>query len=459
MTFDNLFQLLFRLPVPQIVLCQIIGKLHIKFCLPCIPVVFRYGAHEKGAEHPFCLPHDYPPLLPDSLQIFRSRFRWSGRFLCFGCRILLPAFDSFFPPHHRYPFFHPLFQHPDPLQDRIQIRLHRRPAQPDQRDLHQHSFLRSIPQLAGKVGKNADIPHQRFRLKHILLFQQKIHIFPRQIQQFAGIRRRFDQKQIPHIPGKIRHKLPHLFPLEHQLLQKVNDCRHIACRHLAKHTAENFRIHRTQHIQYIIIRQRLPQIKSHTLIQETERVPQGTVRSFCNIADRLFLRLNMFFFHQFHQPRSNGIDGDPPEIIPLASRKDGNGNLMRLRGGQDENNIRRRFLQCFQECVERPRRQHMNLIDNVHFIFSLRRTIRNFLPDLPYIVHSVVGRGINLNHIHGCAVLNTSAHITLIAWIAIHRMFTVDRLGQNLCHRRLPGPTRTAEQVRVADPVGFNLIF
>ena len=146
-------------------------------------------------------------------------------------------------------------------------------------------------------------------------------------------------------------------------------------------------------------------------------------------------------------------------VSMVASRKDGNGNLMRLRGGQDENNIRRRFLQCFQECVERPRRQHMNLIDNVHFIFSLRRTIRNFLPDLPYIVHSVVGRGIDLNHIHGCAVLNTSAHITLIAWIAIHRMFTVDRLGQNLSHRRLPGPTRTAEQVRVADPVGFNLIF
>ena len=131
---------------------------------------------------------------------------------------------------------------------------------------------------------------------------------------------------------------------------------------------------------------------------------------------------------------------------------------MCLRRGQYKNHIRRWFLQCLKQGIKGSRRKHMHLIDDIHLIITLCRTIGHFLTDLTDIIHAIVGCGIDLDHIHGSSCLDCSAHLTFVAGTSIDRMLTVHCLRQNLRHRCLTGTSRPAEQIGMSDTAGIDLI-
>ncbi len=87
----------------------------------------------------------------------------------------------------------------------------------------------------------------------------------------------------------------------------------------------------------------------------------------------------------------------------------------------------------------------MHFIDDIDLVFSFRGRIGDLLPDLPDIVHAVVGRRIDLNDIHGRAGRNGPAGCTCPARISILRMLTVDRPGKDLRDGRLSGSSCPAE--------------
>ena len=80
-------------------------------------------------------------------------------------------------------------------------------------------------------------------------------------------------------------------------------------------------------------------MKRDTLIQKTQRVAHGAVRSLCDIAQRFLLYLNLFRRDQLLQPSGNSVDGYPPEIISLTPGQDRDRKLMHLRRGKDKDHI------------------------------------------------------------------------------------------------------------------------
>ena len=74
---------------------------------------------------------------------------------------------------------------------------------------------------------------------------------------------------------------------------------------------------------------------------------------------------------------------------------------MRFGSSQYKDHIFRRLLQRLEQCIERSDGEHMDLIDNVYFKAALRRPVCNFFPYLADIVHTVVGSGVDLYHVHG----------------------------------------------------------
>ncbi len=48
-----------------------------------------------------------------------------------------------------------------------------------------------------------------------------------------------------------------------------------------------------------------------------------------------------------------------------------------------------------------------------------------------HIVHTVVGRRVQLDHVENGAVLNAAAGVALVAGVSVHRVLAVDRLGEN----------------------------
>ena len=101
----------------------------------------------------------------------------------------------------------------------------------------------------------------------------------------------------------------------------------------------------------------------------------------------------------------------------------------------------------------------MNLIDNVDFVFSFRRTVFHLLTDLADIIHTIIRCRIDLDHIHGVARCDRPAGRTLSTWAAVYGMLTVDRLCKYLRNGCLTGSPGSTKQIRMSDPVCFDLIF
>ena len=127
---------------------------------------------------------------------------------------------------------------------------------------------------------------------------------------------------------------------------------HITGKHFPKELAEYLCIHGSQNVQDLIVGKYLSQIKRNTLIQKAQSISHGSVAFFCHIAHSFILRFHSFCSQKLRKPGSYGINGDPVEIVTLASGQDRDRYLMGLRGRQDKNNIGRRLFQCFQKSVE-----------------------------------------------------------------------------------------------------------
>ena len=200
-------------------------------------------------------------------------------------------------------------------------------------------------------------------------------------------------------------------------------------------------------------------MKGDTLIQETQRIPHGTIARLCHIAKCLFLHLYMLCAHQFRKPVCNGINRNPVKIISLASGKNGNGNLVGFRGGQNKNDVGRRLLQGFKQRVECSHGKHVHLVDNVHLILSFSGAVGNFLPDLADIFHTIIGCRINLDYIHRSPGGNALTDRAFPTGTSIYRMFTVHCFCKNFCNGSLSGSSCTAEKISMSYAIGFNLIF
>ena len=193
-------------------------------------------------------------------------------------------------------------------------------------------------------------------------------------------------------------------------------------------------------------------MERNALFHQTQGISGGPVRRPGYIAQRFILCLDPFFFRQVLQMGEQSLAADPPEIIPLASGQHCDRNFMDFRGRQYKNHIGRRLLQSLQQSVERSRRQHVHLVNDVYAVFAFCGRIAHLIPDLSDIIHAIIGRGVNLYHVHRRSGKNCPASRTFVAGIPIHRMFAVHCPGKNFSHCSFAGPPCSAEQVRVADP-------
>ena len=71
----------------------------------------------------------------------------------------------------------------------------------------------------------------------------------------------------------------------------------------------------------------------------------------------------------------------------------------------------------------------MNLVDNVYLIVSFCRAIGHFLADFTDVVHTVVGCGIDLDHVHRGAGLYRLTHFTFTTGASIYRVLAAEQIG------------------------------
>ena len=177
--------------------------------------------------------------------------------------------------------------------------------------------------------------------------------------------------------------------------------------------------------------------KCDELVEHGQGITQRSICFLCNHMQRLFLSLNFLLRCDVLQVRNGIWDRDAVEVEDLATRQDGGQDLVLFRRGQNEHRMGWRFLEGFQECVERSLTQHVHLIDDVHLVFPLLRGNANLIHDAADVLDFVVGRRIEFKDVER------------------HRLFltfeAVDGLGKNPGRRGLSNATRTTEEVRLSD--------
>ena len=143
-------------------------------------------------------------------------------------------------------------------------------------------------------------------------------------------------------------------------------------------------------------------------------------------------------------------NADAVEVVGLAAAEDGGEYLVLLGRGEDEDGMCGRFLQSLQEGVEGGRRQHVDLVYDVHGIpAGLGRNL-HLVHEVLDVVDPVVGGGVKLVYAVGAALFERDAGLAFSAGFEVGAWVgAVDGLGEDSRRAGLADSPRSAEQVRV----------
>ena len=196
-----------------------------------------------------------------------------------------------------------------------------------------------------------------------------------------------------------------------------------------------------------------------TAVEQGKRVahsavgePGYHVRSLLSKGDPLLLSYA-------EQPCGTVRDLNPAELEPLAAGKYRRGNLVKLRGRENEDNMRRRLLYSFQQRVERRRRKHVHLVEDIHAVLTANWRVRKLVLKLVNVADAAVAGSVQLDDISGFIVGYLAAAFALKAGISACRVLAVQRHCEYLRAGGLAGAAASGEQVCVGVlPLGY-LVF
>ena len=102
----------------------------------------------------------------------------------------------------------------------------------------------------------------------------------------------------------------------------------------------------------------------------------------------------------------------------------------------------------------------MHFVDDEHAIFAEGRGHHHLLDEGFDVLDAVVRGGVQLDDVHGVAVVESAARGTFIACFAVFAgVKTVDALGKYSCAGCFAYTSRAAEEVGMGQAVGSDSVF
>ena len=194
------------------------------------------------------------------------------------------------------------------------------------------------------------------------------------------------------------------------------------------------------------------------LVQNGERVTQSAVRETGDQVRRAFRQVEAFLARHIEQPRGDVLGRYTVEVETLAAGQDGGRKFMDFRRRQHELDVLRRLFQRLQERVERAGGKHVDFVDDVDAVFAADRREVRLVADLTDVVDTVVRGGVDLDDVEDGPGVDAFTGLAAVAGVPVHRVLTVDCLGEDLGAGRLAGTSRTGEQIGMGMPARPHLV-
>ena len=253
-------------------------------------------------------------------------------------------------------------------------------------------------------------------------------------------------------------------------LSEVGSCLHILCRpakarrHVtladkADDLCKIVRVHAAQE-PFGNLERDLPFAERDKLLKRGERVAHATLGTVRDEIERLPLELHVLAHTDSAKARYNGLGRNAAEVESLAARVDGLGHLLGIRRGQDEHHMARRLLERLQQRVERSRRQHVNLVDDIHLVPAARGRELHTADNLfAHVLHAGTTCSIQLVDVGVLAVGNHHAVVTGSVRLRRGSVLAQKRLCQQARRGGLARAARTGEQISMAYLILLNGVF
>ena len=90
-----------------------------------------------------------------------------------------------------------------------------------------------------------------------------------------------------------------------------------------------------------------------------------------------------------------------------------------LGGGEDEDDVLWRLLQCLKEGIEGSRAEHVYLVDDKHLVLSDLWRYARLLHQLLDVVHTIVAGGVELKDVVRPLFVERLAALALVACLAV----------------------------------------
>ena len=133
---------------------------------------------------------------------------------------------------------------------------------------------------------------------------------------------------------------------------------------------------------------------------------------------------------------------------------------MLLSSGKDEDGIGWWFFQSLQEGIEGLRTQHMHLINDVYFVFTLLRGEADLVGQFTDVVDGVIAGSIQFKYIERaiiaktCAIATGAAGFHVCGW-----MLAIDGFGQDTGTSSFTHASRPAKEIGMSQMLVADRIF
>ena len=185
----------------------------------------------------------------------------------------------------------------------------------------------------------------------------------------------------------------------------------------------------------------------HRIAQRARRLARDQLQPACGDVDA-------FTFGDHLKAPDHGVQRDAAEVEALAAGEDGGRKLVRLGGGEHEDDVGGRLLQRLQQRVERRFGEHMRFVDEVELVARPAGRDAGALTQRPHIVDAAVRGGVELDQVQRLAAQERDARLALVVGLAFEGRSAVHSPGEDAGGAGLAGAARAGEEVGVRRRAG-----
>ena len=146
--------------------------------------------------------------------------------------------------------------------------------------------------------------------------------------------------------------------------------------------------------------------------------------------------------------------------------KDGDGDFVRVGGGQDEFDVAGRLFQGFEHGVEGAFGEHVHFVDDIDFVFAGGGGVLGVFQHFADVVDAGVAGGVDFEQIDKAALVDGGAGWALAAGFAVAGRFAVEAFGEDAGDGGFAHAARAGEQVGMVQAAfvervlqGFDNVF